>query len=99
MSYVQIVPETLSAAADNLQALGAALNAHNAAALGPTTSVVPAAADEVSLLTATQFVMHAQMYQAVSARAAAVHQAFVTMLAAGAGAYADTEAANTVTAS
>lgn len=31
----------------------------------PTTGVVPAAADEVSALTATQFAAHAQMYQAV----------------------------------
>ena len=36
--------------------------------------VVPAAADEVSALTAAQFALHAQMYQAVSAQAAAIHR-------------------------
>src|SRR6185437_5015819 len=96
MSFVQVVPETLSAAANSLQSIGAAVVAHNSAAAIPTTTVVPAAADEVSALTATQFVAHAQMYQAVSIRAAAIHQAFVTTLAAAAASYAATEAANTL---
>ena len=65
----------------------------------PTTGVVPAAADEVSALTAAQFAAHAQMYQAVSAQAAAIHQLFVSMLRAGAGSYAVTEAANVVATS
>jgi len=98
MSYVHIVPETLSAAADNLQSIGAALDAHNAAAAAPTTGVIPAAADEVSTLTAAQFVVHAQMYHAVSTRAAAIHRALVTTLADSAGCYAATEAANAVAA-
>jgi hypothetical protein len=60
--------------------------------------VVPAAADEVSALTATQFAMHAQMYQAVSAQAAAIHDMFVSTLGTSAGSYAATEAANAVAA-
>lgn len=99
MSYVQIVPETLAAAAQNLQVIGSVMAAANAAAAMPTTTVIPAAADEISALTAAQFVAHAQMYQAVSAQAAAIHQALVTMLAADAASYAATEAANTVAAS
>ncbi|AOS94982.1 PE family protein (plasmid) [Mycobacterium intracellulare subsp. chimaera] len=99
MSFVTIVPEMLSAAADNLQSVGSAVTAQNAAALAPTTALIPAAADEVSALTAAQFVAHAQMYQAVSAQAAAIHQMFVTMLAASAGSYAATEIANAITAS
>jgi hypothetical protein len=98
MSYVQIVPEILSAAAHDLQSVGAAVNAHNAAAVAPTAGVIPAAADEVSALTAAQFVAHAQMYHAVSARAAAIHQAFVMNLAASAGSYAATETANAAAA-
>jgi hypothetical protein len=58
------------------------------------TGVVPAAADEVSALTAAQFAGHAQMFQAVSAQAAAMHEAFVATLQASAGSYAATEAAN-----
>lgn len=96
MSFVNIVPETLSAAAANLQSVGTAVHVQNMAAVAPTTGVIPAAADEVSALTAAQFAAHAQLYQMVSAQAAAVHQAFVTMLAASAGSYAATEAANSI---
>jgi hypothetical protein len=60
--------------------------------------VVPAAADEVSALTAAQFATHAEMYQVISAQAAAIHQMFVSTLGAGAGSYAATEAANAATA-
>jgi|ERR1700733_140015 hypothetical protein len=94
MSFVTIVPEMLSTAAGNLQSVGSVVAAENAAALAPTTGLIPAAADEVSALTAMQFVAHAQMYQAVSAQAAAVHQTFVTVLQASAGSYAATEAVN-----
>ena len=83
----------------DLQAIRSALSDRNAAAAGPTTGVVPAAADEVSALTAAQFTAHAQMYQAVSAQAGAVHDMFVTTLAASASSYAATEAANTIAAS
>ncbi|MCV7261391.1 PE family protein [Mycobacterium shimoidei] len=94
MSFVTAQPEMLTAAAASLQAIGSAMNAHNAAAAAPTTGVVPAAADEVSALTATQFAAHAQMYQAVSAQAAAIHEMFVSTLLTSAASYATTEAAN-----
>jgi hypothetical protein len=99
MSFVSIVPEMLSAAADNLQSVGSRIQAQNNAAIGPTTGLVPAASDEVSALTAMQFAGHANAYQAVSAQAAAIHQMFVTMLAVGAGSYTTTEAANAVATS
>lgn len=98
MSFVTTQPESLSAAAANLQAIGAALAAQNTAAAAPTATVAPAAADEVSALTATQFVAHAQMYQAVSAQATAIHEMFVNTLGISAGTYAATEAANAVAA-
>jgi hypothetical protein len=69
MSFVATEPEALAGAAGNLQGIGSAVSAQNAGAPAPTTGVVPAAADEVSALTATQFVAHAQMYQAVDAGA------------------------------
>ena len=99
MSFVSIVPEMLSAAAGNLRSIGSAVSARNAAALAPTTGLVPAAADEVSALTAMQFAAHAQMYQVVSGQAAAMHQMFAWVLAASAGSYATAEAANAVAAS
>ncbi|OBI42213.1 PE family protein [Mycobacterium kyorinense] len=99
MSFVNIVPEALSTAAVNLQSVGSVVSAQNAAAVAPTTALIPAAADEVSALTAAQFAAHAQMYQLVSAQAAAIHHAFVTMLTASSGSYATTEAANVITTS
>jgi hypothetical protein len=96
MSFVSIVPEILSTAADNLQSIGLRLQAQNTAAAVPTTGLTPPASDEVSALTAMQFTAHAHAYQVVSAQAAAIHQMFVTMLAAGADSYATTEAVNTV---
>jgi hypothetical protein len=94
MSFVTAQPEALSAAATSLQGIGSGVSAQNAAAAAPTTGVVPAAADEVSALTAAQFVAHAQLYQAVSAQAAAIHQAFVNTLGTSAASYASTEASN-----
>ncbi|HYB35173.1 MAG TPA: PE family protein [Mycobacterium sp.] len=98
MSFVTTQPEMLAAAANHLQGIGSALDAQNAAAAAPTTGVVPAAADEVSALTAAQFAAHAQMYQAVSAQAAAIHDMFVTILQTSAESYAATEAANAAAA-
>jgi PE family len=96
MSFVVTQPESLAAAARVLHGVGSAIAAHNAAAATPRA--VPAAADDVSALTATQFAMHAQMYQHLSAQSAAVHQVFTTTLAIGAGSYAATEAANAAAA-
>jgi PE family len=98
MSFVSTQPEALTAAAGTLQGIGSAMSAQNAAAAAPTTGVVPAAADEVSALTAAQFATHAQMYQAVSAQAAAIHEMFVNTLGTSAGSYAATEAANAIAA-
>jgi hypothetical protein len=97
MSFVTTHPEALLAAAGSLHGIGSGVNAQNAASEAPTTGVVPAAADEVSALTAAQFVAHAQLYQAVSAQAAAIHEAFVNTLGTSAGSYAAVEAASAAT--
>ena len=98
MSFVSTQPAELTAAADNLQGIGSTMTAQNAAAAAPTTGVIPAAADEVSALTATQFATHAEMYQVISAQAAAIHEMFVNTLGVSAGSYAATEAANAAAA-
>jgi PE family len=98
MSFVSTQPAELTGAADNLQGVGSTMVAQNAAAAAPTTGVIPAAADEVSALTAAQFATHAEMYQVISAQAAAIHEMFVSTLGASAGSYAATEAANAVAA-
>lgn len=98
MSFVTTAPEALSAAAASLQGIGSAMTATNTAAAAPTTGVTPAAADEVSALTAAQFTAHAELYQAVSAQAAAIHDMFVRTLGVSAASYASTEAANAAAA-
>lgn len=96
MSFVTTQPEALTAAAGSLAGIGSTITAENAAAAAPTTGVVPAAADEVSSLTATQFATQGQLYQAVSAQAAAIHEMFVSTLGTSAASYAATEAANAI---
>ena len=98
MSFVTAQPELLTAAAGNLNGIGSAMVAQNVAAAAPTTGVIPAAADEVSALTAAQFAAHAQMYQAVSAQAAAIHEQFVSTLGLSSVSYAETEVANAASA-
>src|ERR1700758_324012 len=98
MSFVTTQPAMLASAAAALQTIGSAMAAQNAAAAVPTTGVVPAAADEVSALTAAQFAAHAQLYQAVSAQAAAIHETLVSTLGISSGSYAATEAANAAAA-
>jgi hypothetical protein len=98
MPFVSAQTAELSAAAGNLQVIGSNLAAQNVAAAAPTTGVLPAAADEVSALTAAQFATHAEMYQAISAQAAAIHDMFVDTLGVSANSYAATEAANAVAA-
>jgi hypothetical protein len=98
MSFVTTQPQMLSAAAGDLHGIGSVVSAANTAAAGPTTGVVPAAADEVSALTAAQFGAHAQMYQVFSAQASAIHDQFVATLETSAGSYLATEAANAAAA-
>jgi PE family len=98
MSFVVTNQQTLTAAAGNMQDIGLTMAANNAAAAAPTTGVVPAAADPVSALTAAQFASYAEMYQAISAQAAAIHELVVATLGCNAGAYAAAEAANVIAA-
>lgn len=94
MSFVTAYPQVLAAAAGDLQAIGAEFTAGNGIAAGPTGAVVPAAADEVSVLTAAQFAAHAQRYQELAARAVQIQEILVAVLADNANSYAATEAAN-----
>jgi hypothetical protein len=98
MSFVNTRPELLAAAAGQLQSIGAAMAAENTAAAAPTTGVIPAAADEVSALTAAQFAAHAELYQTIGAQATAIHEQLVNTLGISANSYATTEAANAASA-
>ena len=94
MSFVTTQPEALTAAAGQLASIASSMTASNSAVAQTTMRVVPAAADEVSALTAAAFTAHGVLYQEVSAQAAAMHQLFVATLQTSAGSYAATEAAN-----
>lgn len=94
MLFVITQPDMLTAAAGNLAGVGSAPATANTIAATPTTALEPAAADEVSALTAAQFAAHAQFYQAASTQAAGIHHQFVTTLAASTASYAATEAVN-----
>ena len=94
MSFLIAAPEFVSAAASDLAKIGSTIGAANAAAEFPTTSVLAAGADEVSVSIAALFGAHAQAYQALSAKAAAFHSQFVQLMNGGAASYAGGEAAN-----
>ena len=98
MSFVIARPEALASVAGRLDGFGSALAAQSVAAAAVTTGLPPAAADEVSALTATQFSAHAAMYQAAGATAMAVHELLVATLHATAGSYAATEISNAIAA-
>jgi PE family len=94
MSYVIAAPEYLAAAASDLLNIGSALTDANSAALGPTSSVFAAGADEVSTAISVLFNAHAQAYQALSEAAQAFHTQFVQLMSGGAQQYVLAEAAN-----
>ncbi len=93
MSYVVADPEMMTAAASDLASIGSNVCAAHMVAAARTTSVIPAAADEVSTGIAQLFSAHAQEYQALAGRAAAFQEQFVQHLTAGAFSYASIEAA------
>ncbi|ORB85356.1 hypothetical protein B1987_17915, partial [Mycobacterium kansasii] len=94
MSFVIAAPDVLAATAIDLAGIGSAINTANGAATAPTTTLLPAAADEVSAAIAALFEAHAQGYQALGAQAAIYHQQFVGALSAAAGSYAAADAAS-----
>src|ERR1700677_2685497 len=94
MSYLVATPDLLTAAATDVAGIGSTLREANAAALAPTTGVIPAAADEVSAAITSLFNVHAQGYQELSDQAAAFHAEFVQTLTSCACSYAIAESAN-----
>lgn len=85
MSFLIAVPEYMTAAASDLVNIGSTVVRANAAALAPTSGVIAAGADEVSVAISAMFASQAQAYQTVSAQAASFHQQFLASLNAGAG--------------
>ncbi len=92
MTSIFVEPQLVAGAAGDVSNIGSVIGAAKAAAAGPTTSVVAAAEDEVSALTAAMFGSYGQEYQALLQQAAAFHAQFVATLAAAGNTYAQAEA-------
>ncbi len=97
MSVLKTIPEELIAAATQLEGIGTSLTAQNAAAAAPTTSIAPAASDQVSAIQAAVFAGYGTLYQQIAAEAQAIQQQFTSTLGLSSGTYSATEAANAAT--
>jgi PE family len=94
MSFVIAVPDLVEVAAQDLAGIRSSLDEVTEAIVAPTTSLVPAAQDEVSAAIARLFGAFGQEYQALNAEVAAFHNAFVNAMTSGAAAYLDAEIGN-----
>ncbi|WP_205873744.1 PE domain-containing protein [Mycobacterium camsae] len=94
MSYLIASPDVLALAAAEAAGIGSSIRAASQSALGPTSTLAAAAADEVSEAIASLFSGHALDYQALSKQVAAFHEQFVLAVNAASGAYAAAEAVN-----
>ncbi|OBG41539.1 PE family protein [Mycobacterium sp. E3198] len=92
MSFVNVVPELVVTAAQDLASIRSTLSDAAAVAAGPTTAITAAAQDEVSVAVSALFGRFGQEFRAISAQADAFHGQLVNMLSAGAQAYVGAEA-------
>ncbi len=97
MTYVITEPQIMSAVATDVEGIGSAISAANAAAAGSTSALLAPAADEVSTAITNLFGTYSREYHAVVKQAAAFHHEFTQALAAAGNAYASAEGANTAT--
>ncbi len=91
MSFVFVVPQAVETAAADLAGIGSTISSANAAAAAPTTGMLAAAEDEVSMAIAALFSEHGRGYQQLSAELAGLHEQLVDNLTASAGVYATAE--------
>ncbi|MEK0606443.1 PE family protein, partial [Mycobacterium ulcerans] len=100
MTFLNVLPEMVAAAAADLTNIGSSMTAANAMAAASTTTVLALGADEVSVAIAGLLRLHGQQYQQFGAHLSEFHARFTQMLSAGANEYSQAEAANaTFTAS
>lgn len=92
-AFVKVVPEGVSAAAQDVAGVGAALDRAYAALAPATISVAAAAQDEVSAAIAEFFSGHGQAFAALGAKAASFQNLFVQALTNASQQYAATETA------
>ncbi|SOJ52702.1 PE family protein PE3 [Mycobacterium simulans] len=94
MTFAFAQPPLLAAAAADLTGIGSAVSEATVAAAAPTTGLLAAAADEISMGIAEVFGAYGQEFQAIGAQLAAFHNQFVQSLTAAADAYINAEAIN-----
>lgn len=94
MSFVNAVPQALTAAAGDLAGIGSSLAAATAAAEAPTSGIEAIAADAVSAALVAVFSAHGLRYQSVGAELAELHEQIVQALRSGGASYAAAEAEN-----
>jgi PE-PPE domain/PE family len=94
MTYVITEPQLIGSVAADIEGIGSAISAANAAAASPISAMLPAAGDEVSELIANLFAAYGQEYRAVLTQATVFQSQFSQALVAAASAYAAAEAAN-----
>ncbi|WP_242660952.1 PE family protein, partial [Mycobacterium alsense] len=92
--YVIAAPEALAAASSDLASIRETILSAAAGAAPATTSLLPAAQDEISRAVSKVFGAYAQQYQALNAQAGQFHQQFVQALNAARAQYTAAEAAN-----
>jgi hypothetical protein len=93
MVRVQVVPQGLTSAAEDVGMIGAALEEANALAVLRTSGILPAGADEVSAAITPLFIDQSRIYRELVAQGRAFEQRFMQLLAEAGVAYTETEQA------
>jgi phage-related protein len=86
-----VIPEALTTAAADVTRIGTSLSEAHALAAPATTSIAPAAADEVSTAIAAVFGNVGQFWQGLAVQAAAFHQQFTAALSSAGELYTEAE--------
>jgi hypothetical protein len=90
---MQVIPEELASAVEDVGNIGTMLEEAHAVAALPTSGILPAGADEVSAAIAPLFNNQSAIYQELAARAKAFHQQFTQLLGTADSAYTEAEQA------
>jgi hypothetical protein len=93
MMNLNVVPQAVADAASSIGNIGTALNEATAVAAMPTSTIIPAGADEVSTAISALFNEHGAVFQELARQAQVFHQAFVQALTGAQTAYQEAESA------
>lgn len=91
MTSMLVDPQFVASAASDVTNIGSVIGEAKAAASGPTTGLVVAAEDEVSVITAQFFGAYGREYQGLLQQAAVFHQQFAAALAGAQATYVEAE--------